>query len=86
MFTRLCLRRSRPNPLLASVIRSGETSSRSSQVAVATDLTVEIECREYADGKVLAPVAGVVRHPALSDVGRDLPVVGVNALEMAGAA
>ena len=54
--------------------------------AVAADLLVEIEGREDADGEVAAPVAGIVGHPPLSDVGGDLPAVGVDALDMAGAA
>src|SRR5208282_6554146 len=41
---------------------------------------------EGADGKSVAAPAEVIAHPALTDVGRDAPGIGVDAVDMPGPA
>ena len=54
--------------------------------AVAADLPVKVEHRQCADREILGSGRRVIGHAPLGDVGGDFPVVGVDALDMAGAA
>jgi hypothetical protein len=53
---------------------------------VAANLTVEVERGQCADAEILGPAGGVIGDASLGDVAGDFPMVGIDALDMPGAA